>query len=203
MRQPIASPTTLRAVVDALSDERLRSLIVALAHSNAAAATAPEPARPATKRANQPAGKRRGRPRKASAATPVVVDPKLARRRAHAAAYQRAKRAAAAEAAVAGKPPAAAAAKPAADEPKRHYARPPGPAKRNAAAANGHGADLTPGQQFWRHAEALQPKMPWRIVARELGANEALALDCYRLGTLLPGITSSAVDRFMALPVPA
>jgi hypothetical protein len=80
-------------------------------------------------------------------------------------------------------------------------------AKRAAAKAktgsNGNGnAEITAAQALWQHAEQLAPKTPWRAIAREFGTNEAQAQNCYRNRTLPPGMTASAVERFLELAPP-
>ena len=53
---------------------------------------------------------------------------------------------------------------------------------------------------LWQHAETLQPKTPWRAVARALELNDAVCLDAYRSGHLPPGVAASAIERFLELP---
>jgi hypothetical protein len=74
-------------------------------------------------------------------------------------------------------------------------------AAREAKVGNGaeKAAEVTPAQALWQHAETLAPKTPWRAVAREFGTNEAQALNCYRAGTLPPGMTPAAIERFLEL----
>jgi hypothetical protein len=73
-------------------------------------------------------------------------------------------------------------------------------ARDKADTRSSGGVEIPTAQALWRRAEALQPKTPWRAVAHEFGTNEAQALDCYRAGTLPPGMTSSAIERFLELP---
>jgi hypothetical protein len=69
-----------------------------------------------------------------------------------------------------------------------------------ASGANGNAGPSA--QAFWRHAEALAPQQPWKIVARTLGVNEQLAVDCHRHRTLPPGIDDDALERFIGRPLP-
>jgi hypothetical protein len=83
-------------------------------------------------------------------------------------------------------------------------------AKATKAAGNSsngsNGADAsasaTPTQRFWSHAEALQPTAPYKAVANEFGLNPAQTKDCYRKAILPPGMSSSAVERFLELAPP-
>jgi hypothetical protein len=108
-------------------------------------------------------------------AAAAAVDPKLVARRQRAAERQRAARATARQA--------------------------------KAGSSNGSGASggnsakvAATAQALWRQAEALAPKTPWRAIAREFGTNEAQALDAYRTRSLQPGMTASAIERFLELP---
>jgi hypothetical protein len=71
---------------------------------------------------------------------------------------------------------------------------------RKAKASNANGTtEITPAQ-LWEHAARISPKTPWKAVARELGANEVQARDCFRNGTMIPGIAAIAAARFCELP---
>jgi hypothetical protein len=181
MRQP---PSPLEIMIAALPDAALRPLVLALLQNGAIANTPVEPVR-APRRARRPltviAGAKRrggwpkGKPRGRGPGRPpkdpdaAAVDEKLLARRERAKLAARAKRAAA-KAALAGN--------------GQEQAKPEAKAPVTAAV-------------FWRHAETLAPTKPWRIVARELGANEQLALDCHRNHTIPPGLTASAIERFL------
>jgi hypothetical protein len=213
MRQP-ALTSPLQALVAALPDDALRPLIVKLLQNDASMPlTAPaEDQEPSPRRATRPrrtakprrgrppSGKRRGRPRKTidpDLDAKIIarrrreaaqtrgrprkvdrdVDPKLLARRERAKLQARAKRAAIKAAAE---------------------------AEYSNGASNGNGAPrpaITP-VRLWQHAEVLMPKMPWRIVARELNVNEAQSLDAHRSRSLPPGVTVNAIERFLELPAP-
>jgi hypothetical protein len=200
MRQPATtSPATssaaLATLIAAVPIERLRALVLELMLNGASAATLelPTPTPPAKRlyrrrSSSRPPGRRRGRTtiaaksrrRRSRKSRPEleVVDPKLIARRKSSREHMQRKRAAAkaAKAAAQGSP-----------------------------IGNGNAPGKAPeitAVTFWQHAETLTPTKPWRAVARELGTNEAQALDCYREGKLIPGLTAHAIERFLALAPP-
>jgi hypothetical protein len=67
----------------------------------------------------------------------------------------------------------------------------------NGATANGVGA--VSATALWKHAAKLEPKAPWRAVVRELGVNEGAAQAAHRNGTLPSNISPVAATRFLAL----
>jgi hypothetical protein len=185
---PPSPPATsaLYTILAHVPDNRLRQLLLILL-STIAGGPAPMEAAPAAPRATKrrhggwPKGKRRGRPRKVAAADPADLTPyaKLRARRKRDADSRRAKRALARQAKAAS--------------------------GSNGGASNGHGATAasTPtGEALWAKAEALQPKTPWRTVARAFDQNEALCLDAFRTRCLPPGVLDSAVERFLETPAP-
>jgi hypothetical protein len=195
----ISSP--LRLLLAAVPDEALRPLVLLLLEQRAAPATA-EPA-PARKRASWPKGRPRG-PRSDKG-------------------VKRGPRAVPVPAAAITAPPAAPATDPkpaprghtrgaqdrqnAKRREKRAAARAAtestaGNGATGSAKANGAGTDteLSPAQRLWEHAKLLSPREPWKAVAGALGTNMAQAIDCWRHRTVPPGMTSSAVERFLALP---
>jgi hypothetical protein len=133
-------------------------------------AAAPQGA--AKRRPGWPSGKKRG-PRKTAIAgtdTEAPANSKLAARRKRENDLRRAKRAAARQ----------------------------GKGGNGGAGGNGKPGNGSAGAEaLWKHAEALQPKTPWRAIAREFGTNEAQALDCYRSRCLPPGVVASAIERFL------
>jgi hypothetical protein len=191
-----AATSPLHTLIAVVPAEALRPLVLALVLNGSGAGTpqAEPPAGAPRRRPGWPKGKPRG-PRKAAIAkadvdaaslvdamahnAPAAASPKLAARHRHNAS-RRAKRAA---------------------------------ARQGKGGCNGNGNNGKPGnggsaanagtpsaQALWKHAEALQPKTPWRAVAHALGINEALTLDCYRSHSVPPGILGSAIERFLALP---
>jgi hypothetical protein len=197
MRHPSAAPSVLPILLAAISDERLVALIVALARNgpsagaaaaagddepDAAAAPSPSVPQPIKKQSGWPKGKRR--------VAGSIDAVKLARLKRNAD-NRRAARARKASTGNGTKPNGA-------GKSNGHD-----DAKGNGAgklSAAGNGA-LTPAATLWRHAMTLQPKFPWRLLSRELGINEAQALDAYRRGELPPGLSDTAVTRFLELPV--
>jgi hypothetical protein len=201
------TPSPLRVLVAALPDAALRPLLIELLQNGAMRKTAtpapaaPKAARPAPKPApaKRSPGRPRGRPSKAAV---------LARQRERDAALKREKRAAAAEAKKSNTAQTSTAKANGANgagsrelrrerDRARHAARAAaiGPSSAVAAAAEAASA-----KTLWQHAEKLQPKTPWRAVARELGINDAVALDAHRIHKLPPGITGDALTRFLAVP---
>jgi hypothetical protein len=203
MRQP-ATPSPLEILVAALPDAALRPLLIELLQNGAAPKALPVPATPtpAKRPGGWPAGKKRGRPRKAAAAAAA-----LARQRERDAALKREKRAAAkttngddngTETTTNGADPRGRRREQRRERDRaRHAAKAAaiGPAGAVAAAAEAASA-----KTLWQHAALLQPKAPWRAIVREFGINEAVALDAHRVHKLPPGITGDAVTRFMAVP---
>jgi hypothetical protein len=188
----LAALSPLQILIAALPPEVLRAALLAVLSNGVtvgAAKAAPDASHVATSPPQAHRGWPKGVPRgkRLAAAAPAAADPKKADRLARNAARRRDQRAAARA----------------------------GKASNGAGNANGHGKpgngkgsgtivpDLTPAQAVWRHAMALQPKFPWRLLSREFGTNEAQALDCYRRGELPPGLDDSALARFVKLPVPA
>ena len=192
MRQPsITSSATLRTLVAALPDEALRPLILALL-----AGTPIVPATPiaesARRRDRAPVrrvrttkprrgGWPKGKPRKTIAAVAADVEAKRLRRNEQARLWARRKRAQVKEAAT-----------------KTEH----GNGQAGTRSGNGSAKPEITAARFWEHAKTLHGKRPWVAVARELGTNEAQALDAYRAGSLPPGMTANAIERFLELPAP-
>jgi hypothetical protein len=178
-RKTATTPSALIAIVDALPDDRLRPLLVQLLRAGAdvdvLAAPVGDP--PPARRPRRPYKRRTGsRPpgRKRGRPRKVMVadaDQKRIARNQREAARQRAKRAAAKAAA------------------EHHNGAGNGAPKPAAVTA----------KALWEHAARISPKTPWRAVARELGTNEAQALDAYRNGALIPGVTTDLIERFLEL----
>jgi hypothetical protein len=182
MRQP--TNAILESLIAALPDKALRPLILALLQNGASADTPVEPMRTprharrprivaarAKRRGGWPLGKKRGPGRPRLDADTAAA--KLAARRDRNNELARARRAAA-RAARTGDTGSGA----------------------DNGSAKAVSAEVTPAR-FWGHAEALAPTKPWRIVARELGVNEQLALDCHRNRSIPPALGASAIERFL------
>ena len=155
MRPSVDPPTKLEALLAAIPNERLCALVLELAARgkasprNAKSATASAPATPARPAAKRRRGRPSSKPGAGSNAIAVAVDPKLVARRKHAVEYQRAKRAAA-QAGNGGSD--------------------------TGKSKSGGKSDTETATTFWQRALALHPKAPWRAVAEEFGANNALVL---------------------------
>jgi hypothetical protein len=176
MRQRAVTPSTsaVLALVAAIPTEALRGLLLSLILDGTGAG-APQAEPPAS--ALQPAAKRRcgwpkGRPRR----------PAIAKANVAVAAYET-------------------------PDPKlaarhRHNAsrRAKRAAEKQAKSGNGSAEPTPSARALWQHAETLQPKTPWRAVARALELNDAVCLDAYRSGHLPPGVAASAIERFLELP---
>jgi hypothetical protein len=172
-RQPTTNSThVLHTLIAVLPDEALRPLLLELLRNGAgtdlpAAPVQDDPAsapRRPRRRGGWPKGEKRGRPRKGARAD---ADTKRLERNERAKLWARKTRAAAK----------------AALQADSHQAG-------NGASTASTG--ITPAQ-LWEHAARVSPKTPWKAVAREFGTNEAQALDCWRTGSLIPGIAAEAI----------
>jgi hypothetical protein len=172
MRSTSAVTATLRALIAAIPDDRLRELFVELALTAFACRSA------SVRSAEPPAnGRRRGRP---PGRTPVRRS-RAARDAANA--KRREKRRQAALARVA-----------AGDTPKRRGRKP----KTNGAEAHGNGATIS-AAALWEHARKLEPRQPWRAVVRELGVNEGAAQFAHRNLAMPADVSPVAAARFLTL----
>jgi hypothetical protein len=88
------------------------------------------------------------------------------------------------------------AAKAAADKPRRKRGR---PKRAPDKPAGGNGAGEVTAEALWSHAVKLEPKAPWRAVARELGVVDGTAQAAHRNMALPPGLNADAVARFLTL----
>jgi hypothetical protein len=204
MRQP-ATSSALLTVVAALPTESLRPLLLQIL-LNGSGTDTPEPEPPARtpQRCGGGAwrcdrGVRRG-PRKVAIAKAhtEAADPKAAARWRRANERRRAKRAAERQAkASTGMDLAGNPARSPVNKPLSRSGKPSNGKPGNGSAP----AESTPSASaLWRRARTLQPRTPWKAVARGLGINEAQALDAHRNGSLPPGVAASAIERFLALP---
>jgi hypothetical protein len=90
---------------------------------------------------------------------------------------------------------------------KRHLAREAraGTAKRrgrkpkdNGAGAHGNGATIS-AEALWEHARKLEPRQPWRTVARELGVRDGAAQLAHRNLAMPADVSPVAAARFLTL----
>ena len=189
---PEIDHATLRAMIAAVPDDRLRSLFADIVLGTAA----PEPS--VTPRRTRRGGWPKGKPRKVAATNgAAAVKAKLEQRRIRNNEARQAKRAAAR----AAKAAAAKTATPRPPTQKPRRGRPPIDAAKSTANGAAHGAAAPPvsAQSFWEHCKQLEPTKPWCAASRELGVNLALAQDSYRVMKLPPNLKPVAVARFLTV----
>ena len=80
------------------------------------------------------------------------------------------------------------------DAPKRRGRKPKG----NGAEAHGNGATVS-AAALWEHARKLEPRQPWRAVARELGVSDGAAQLAHRNLAMPANISPAAAARFLTL----
>jgi hypothetical protein len=172
MRAPAAAAVrnAFHAVLNAMPEDKLRTLILELLLAGLS------PARQAPHR-------KRGRPPKAVEEENAPLQRNTARRR---------RKGAVDEAKLAERRKRYAAKRKA----KRQAAK---AAAAKAAAANANGQDVISAEAFWRHAEKIEPKAPWKPVMREFGTNEGVAKHAFKSKGLPPHVGPVAVERFLAL----
>jgi hypothetical protein len=214
MRRPRkpATSSALHALVDALPDEALRPLLLELlrdvgmpAPTDPAEDPAPSPRRAYRRRpGSRPPGRKRrggpGRPRKTD--TDSVAAKIIARRRREERRGPGRPRKVETAATVEAKLAARRIRNNELARARRAAAKPTTATDHSNRAGNGTPKPAITPAQLWEHAARISPKTPWRAVARELGTNEAQALDAYRAGSLPPGMTANAIERFFELPAP-
>jgi hypothetical protein len=181
MRPNIAADATVRALIAAIPDNRLRELFLELALAALAvpAVEAPKPAAHNGRRRRRGKGARRGKGKH-------MID---RRRRAYLDtlnAKRREQRRLAREA------------REAAGTTKRRGR--PAKNKGEGAHGNGNGRSVTVSPEaLWRHATKLEPKQPWRAVARELGVSDGAARLAHRTLAMPANISPAAAARFLTL----
>ena len=181
---------TVRTLVAAIDNERVRELLVELLLSGLTASAPPAHQdaprrRPPRKRGRQLAA-RTGKP------APSKASGLAERRREYNRRYA-AKRRAAERAKLAHAASRAARSKSTARAGKPHKAN---SGDNNASAVAPRA--LTP-QAFWCHAEKLVPGRPWLAVTREFDVGDLIAQACYRDKRLPPHVGPMAVTQFLEL----
>jgi hypothetical protein len=78
--------------------------------------------------------------------------------------------------------------------PRRRGRKPKG----NGAEAQGNGATIS-AAALWEHARKLEPRQPWRAVARELGVSDGAAQLAHRNLAMPANISPAAAARFLTL----
>ena len=170
MRPHPAAATTVRTLIAAIPDDRLRELFIELALSTLACPAAATPGRGRGRR-----GRRAGRtPLRRSRAALDAINAKRREKR----------RLAALQRIAAG------------GTPKRRGR--PKKNKGEGAHGNGRSATVSPAA-LWQHATKLEPKQPWRAVARELGVSDGAAQLAHRNLAMPANISPAAAARFLTL----
>jgi hypothetical protein len=178
MRTTTAAADTIRTLIAAVPDERLREIFLELALAALAgpAVEQPKPAARNGRRRRRGKGWRRGKGKhKIDRRSRAYLDTFNAKRRE--------KRRQAALARVA-----------AGAAPKRRGRKPKG----NSAEAHGNGATIS-AAALWEHARKLEPRTPWRAVARELGVSDGAAQLAHRNLAMPANISPAAAARFLTL----
>jgi hypothetical protein len=167
-----AAADTIRALISAIPDDRLRELFIELALRTLACPAAATPGRGRGRR-----GRRAGRtPLRRSRAALDAINAKRREKR----------RLAALQRIAAG------------GTPKRRGR--PKKSKSEGAHGNGNGRSATVSPAaLWQHATKLEPKQPWRAVARELGVSDGAAQLAHRNLAMPANISPAAAARFLTL----
>ena len=176
MRPTIAADATVRALIAAVPDDRLRELFLELALAALAIPAVEEP-KPAARNGRRRRGKgwRHGKGRhKIDRRRRTYLDALNAKRREQRRLAREAEK-------VAGTA-------------KRRGRKPKG----NGAEAHGNGATVS-AVALWEQARKLEPRQPWRAVARELGVSDGAAQLAHRNLAMPADVSPVAAARFLAL----
>jgi hypothetical protein len=179
MRPHPAAADTIRTLIAAIPDDRLRELFIELALAALAVPAVEEPkpaARNGRRRRGRGKGWRHGKGKhKIDRHRRAYLDALNAKRRA--------KRRLAREA------------QEAAGTARRRGRKPKG----NGAQPHGNGATVSAAAALWEQARKLEPRQPWRAVARELGISEGAAQVALRNLAVPEDVSPAAVARFLTL----
>ena len=160
MRPNPAAADTIRTLIAAVPDDRLRETLLDLALAALAVPAIEEPkpaARNGRRRRSRGKGWRRGKGKhKIDRHRPAYLDALNAKRREERRLARKTQEASG-------------------DAPKRRGRKPKG----NGAEAHGNGATVS-AAALWEHARKLEPRQPWRAVARELGVSDGAAQVAHR-----------------------
>jgi hypothetical protein len=187
MRPTTAAADTIRTLIAAVPDDRLREIFLDLALAALAVPAVEEP-KPAARNGRPPRARGQARSRgkgwrhgkgkhKIDRRRRAYLDALNAKRREQ----RHLAREAAGEAAGAVR-------------------KKPGPKlkpKTNGTQPHGNGA--TTAAALWEHARKLDPRTPWRAVSRELGISEGAAQAALRNLTVPENVSPAAVARFLTL----
>ena len=178
MRPNPAAADTIRTLIAAVPDDRLRELFLELALAALAVPAVEEPkpaARNGRRRRGRGKGWRHGKGRQ-----------KIDRhRRAYLDALNAKRREERRLAREAGQ---------AAGTARRRGRKPKG----NGAETHGNG-DTVSAKALWEHARKLEPRQPWRAVVRELGVGDLAAQFAHRNQAMPPNVSPAAAARFLTL----
>jgi hypothetical protein len=181
MRPHPAAADTIRTLIAAIPDDRLRELFVELALAALAvpAVEDQKPARNGRRRLRRGKGWRRGKgTHKIDRHRRAYLDTLNAKRREKRRLTREAREAAGTA--------------------KRRGR--PKKTKGEGAHGNGNGRSATVSPAaLWQHATKLEPKQPWRAVARELGVSDGAAQVAHRNLTMPVNISPAAAARFLTL----
>jgi hypothetical protein len=173
----IAADVTVRALIAAIPDDRLRELFLELALAALAVPAVVEKQVPRNdRRRSRGKGWRHGKGKhKIDRRRRAYLDAFNAKRREQRRLAREAREAAG-------------------DAPKRRGRKP----KSNGAATNGNGATIS-AAALWEHARKLEPRQPWRAVSRELGVSEGAAQAALRNLAVPEDVSPAAAARFLTL----
>jgi hypothetical protein len=178
MRPNPAAADTIRTLIAAVPDNRLRELFVELALAALAVPASDDPkpaARNGRRRRGHGKGWRRGKGKhKIDRHRRAYLDALNAKRREQRRLAREAREAAGTA--------------------KRRGRKPRG----NGAEAHGAGATVS-AEALWEHARKLEPRQPWRAVSRELGVSDGAAQFAHRNLAMPADISPVAAARFLTL----
>jgi hypothetical protein len=184
MRPTTAAADTIRTLIAAVPDDRLRELFVEFALAALAVPAVAEPKeapRNGRRRRSRGKGARRGKGKpKVNRHSRAWLDAYNAKRQE--------KRRLAREARVA-----------AGDAPKRRGRKPKANGAEIRPRAGGDNGATISAAALWEHARKLEPRQPWRAVSRELGVSEGAAQAALRNLTVPEDVSPAAAARFLTL----
>jgi hypothetical protein len=178
MRPNPAAADTIRTLIAAVPDDRLREIFLDLALAALAVPAVAEPkpaARNGRRRRGRGKGWRRGKgTHKIDRRRRAYLDALNAKRREERRLAREAQEAAGTA--------------------RRRGRKPKG----NGAQPHGNGATVS-AEALWEHARKLEPRQPWRAVARELGVSDGAAQLAHRNLAMPADVSPVAAARFLAL----
>jgi hypothetical protein len=85
------------------------------------------------------------------------------------------------------------------DAPKRRGRKPKGNSAEARPRAGGDNGATVSAAALWEHARKVEPRQPWRAVARELGVSDGVAQLAHRNLAMPANISPAAAARFLTL----